>query len=203
MRVEEGTMRYAMLLGWVWLGASVVACGGGNREAQLLDERPVGASSGAGGGAEINTGEWATPAKTPRSQQEQRQLYAEVAKELRLEQAIATARGAPVRAGEAVGGSGQAGGERRDCAEVLAADEPASVVSGTLAYAQDGVVTVNVPGKGPVKLRADESTCAVQARRAHRLESLFAGTEVSVSYVMEGGLPTARVVRAEPQRYTH
>jgi hypothetical protein len=102
-----------------------------------------------------------------------------------------------------VGGSGRAGGERRSCAEVLAADEPATVVSGTLDYAQDGVVTVNVPGKGPVRLRADESTCAVQARHALLLESLFEGTEVSVSYVTEGGLPTARVVRAEPQRYTH
>jgi hypothetical protein len=196
-------MRYAMLLGWIWLGASVVACGGVNREVQLLDERPVGASSGAGGGATINTGEWATPAGTPRSLQAQHHLYDQVAKELRLEQASATARGSAVQAGEAVGGSGQAGGERRSCAEVLAADEPSIVVSGTLAYAQDGVVTVNVPGKGPVKLRADESTCAVQARQALRLESLFTGTEVSVSYVMEGGLPTARVVRAEPQRYTH
>jgi hypothetical protein len=163
----------------------------------------VGASSGGGGGAEIDTGEWATLARTPRSEQAQLQLYEQVAKELSLDQASATARGEPVRAGEAVGGGGQAGGERRSCAEVLAADEPATVVSGTLDYAQDGVVTVNVPGKGPMKLRADESTCAVQARKAHRLESLFAGTEVSVSYVMEGALPTARVVRAEPQRYTH
>jgi hypothetical protein len=120
-----------------------------------------------------------------------------------MEQASATALGGPVQAGEAVGGGGQAGGERRSCAEVLAADEPATVVSGTLDYAQDGVVTVNVPGKGPVKLHADESTCAVQARQALLLESLLEGTEVSVSYVMEGGLPTARVVRAEPQRYTH
>lgn len=196
-------MRYAMLVGWVWLGASVVACGGVNREVQLPDEHPVGASSGAGGGAEIDTGEWATSARTPRSEQAQLHLYEQVAKELSLEQASATARGEPVRAGEAVGGGGRAGGERRSCAEVLAADEPATVVSGTLDYAQDGVVTVNVPGKGPMRLRADESTCAVQARKAHRLESLFVGTEVSVSYVMEGGLPTARIVRAEPQRYTH
>jgi len=196
-------MRYAMLMGWVWLGASVVACGGVNREVQLLDEHPVGASSGSGGGAEIDTGEWATPVRASRSEQAQLHLYEQVAKELNLDQASATARGEPVQAGEAVGGGGLAGGERRDCAEVLAADEPAAVVSGTLDYAQDGVVTVNVPGKGPVKLRADGSTCAVQARRALRLESLLEGTEVSVSYVMEGGLPTARVVRAEPRRYTN
>lgn len=196
-------MRYAILVGWAWLGASLVACGGLNREVQLLDEHPVGASSGAGGGAEINTGEWATPATTPRAEQTRSQLYEQVAKELGLEQASAITRGEPLRAGAAVGGGGRAGEERRSCAEVLAANEPATMVSGTLDYAQDGVVTVNVPGQGPVKLRADENTCAVQARRALLLESLLVGTEVSVSYVMEGGLPTARVVRAEPQRYTH
>ncbi|HVG57947.1 MAG TPA: hypothetical protein VNA24_05290 [Hyalangium sp.] len=196
-------MRYAMLVGWAWLGASLVACAGVSREVQLLDEHPVGASSGAGGGAEIDTGEWATLARTPQSEQARRQLYEQVAEELGLEEASITMRAEPFRAGEAVGGGGRAGGEQRSCAEVLMAQEPATVISGTLDYAQDGVVTVNVPGKGPVKLRADESTCAVQARQALLLESLFEGTEVSVSYVMEGGLPTARVVRAEPQRYTH
>jgi hypothetical protein len=196
-------MRYAMLVGCAWLGASLVACGGVGRQVQLRDEHPVGASAGAGGGAEIDTGEWATLARTPRSEQARRRLYEQVAEELGLEQASALSRGEPLRAGEAVGGGGRVGGERWSCAEVLAAHEPAIVVSGTLDYAQDGVLTVNVPGKGPVKLRADESTCAVQARRALLLESLFEGTEVSVSYVMEGGLPTARVVRAEPRRYTH
>jgi hypothetical protein len=63
------------------------------------------------------------------------------------------------------------------------------------------VLTVNVPGQGPVKLRMDEGTCAVQARRALLTESLLEGPEVRVSYVMEDGLPTARLVRAEPQRY--
>ncbi len=137
-------MRYAKLLGWAWLGVSLVACGAVNRDVQLTDEHPVGASSGEGGGAEINTGEWAT----------------------------------------------------------LPASEPATVVSGTLEFAQDGVLTVGVPGKGPLKLRMDESTRAVQARRAISPESLLEGTEVRVSYVMEDGLPTARMVRAEPQRYT-
>ena len=32
--------------------------------------------------------------------------------------------------------------------------------------AQDGLLTVNVPGKGPMKQRADTSTCSVQARHA-------------------------------------
>jgi hypothetical protein len=196
-------MRYAMLVGCAWLGASLVACAGVNREVQLLDEHPVGASAGAGGGAEIDTGEWATLARTPRSEQARHQLYEQVAEELGLEEASIATRREPVWTGEAVGGGGRAGSAWWSCAEVLAANEPVTVISGTLDYAQDGVVTVNVPGRGPVKLRAVESTCAVQARRAHLLESLLVGTEVSVSYVMEGGLPTARVVRAEPQRYTH
>jgi hypothetical protein len=194
-------MRYAMRMGWVWLGASLVACGGVSREVQLLDEHPVGASSSQGGGAEIDTGEWAALARTPRSEHARRQLYERVAKELGLEQGSGTAREAPVRAGDAVGGGGRAGDERQSCAAVLAANEPATVVSGTLDYAQDGVVTVSVAGNGPVKLRVDEGTCAVQARRALLPASLLEGTEVTVSYVMEGGLPTARVVLAEPQRY--
>lgn len=194
-------MRYAMLMGWVWLGASLVACAGVGREVQLLDPHPVGASAGQGGGAEIKTGEWAALASTPRAEQSWGELYEQVAEELGLEQVVATAPEAPVWPGEAVGGGGRAGAQRRSCAEVLAAQEPATVVSGTLDYAQDGLLTVGIPGYGPVKLRADESTCAVQAGRALLLESLFVGTEVSVSYVMEGGLPTARVVHAAPQRY--
>jgi hypothetical protein len=193
-------MRYAMRVGWVVLGASLVACAGVSREVQLLDEHPVGASSGEGGGAEIDTGEWASLASSPRSEQARRALYQQVAEELGLEHEGLTAREAPVLSGEAVGGGGRAGGEGWSCAEVLLADEPATVVSGTLDYAQDGVLTVNVPGQGPVKLRMDEGTCAVQARRALLPGSLLEGPEVRASYVMEGGLPTARVVRAEPQR---
>jgi hypothetical protein len=192
-------MRYAMLVGWVWLGASLVACGGVSREVQLLDEHPVGASSGVGGGEEIDTGEWAELARTPRSEQARRQLYQQVAEELGLEQGTLSTRQTPIRPGDAVGGGGRAGGERQSCAEVLAANEPATVVSGTLDYAQDGLLTVSVAGNGPVKLRMNESTCAVQARRALLPQSLLEGTEVRVSYVMEEGLPTARVVLAEPQ----
>ena len=77
------------------------------------------------------------------------------------------------------------------------------MVSGTLDYAVDGVVSINVPGKGPMKLRADESTCAVQAQHERDASSLHVGTETQVAYVMENGLPTARVVRAEPERYMH
>ena len=76
-------------------------------------------------------------------------------------------------------------------------------MSGTLDFAQDGLLTVNVPGKGPVKLRTDASTCAVQDQRMKLPQSLLVGTEVSVSYDMENGLPTARVVHAAPVRSMH
>jgi hypothetical protein len=196
-------MRYAVLVGWVWLGAGVVACGGLNREVRLREEHLVGASSGAGGAAELDTGTWAARDAAAQSRQAWRKLYEQVAEELRLEPWPVTARSAQARAGEGVGGAGRAGGERRSCAEVLAANEPAAVLSGRLDFAGDGLLTLHVPGKGPVKLRTDESTCTVQARQARSPESLLEGTETRVSYVMEDGLPTARVVRAEPVRFTH
>jgi hypothetical protein len=197
-------MRYAMLVGCVALGAGLVACGGMRAQTPLLDERPVGASSGFGGGAVLDPGPWAGVAQTPKTEQQQRQLYQEVAKDLRLEpRPAAIARAAQAEPAEATGGGGLAGRERRDCAEVLAANESAAVISGTLSFAEDGLLSVNVPGEGPRRLRTDASTCAVQARRALLPQSLLVGTEVSVSYVMEDGLPTARVVRAAPVRYTH
>jgi hypothetical protein len=201
--MEERTMRYAMWLGCLWLGASMAGCATMSRDTPLLDEKPVGASSGNGGGAIIDTGRWATVERTQRTAHEQRHLYAQVEKELGLDEARVTADGMQLDSGEAVGGGGRAGGERRSCAEVLATDEPASVVSGRLDFAMDGVLTVNVPGRGPVKLRADESTCAVQAGQLRPYEALQVGTDAQVSYVMENGLPTARIVRAEPLRFTN
>jgi len=195
-------MRYAKWVGCAWLAASAMACAGANKEVPLLDEHPVSASSGQGGGAEIDTGEWAWGNETRKTERVRHELYGQVAQELGLEYRDTTARGAPAWRGDAAGGGGRAGGERRDCAEVLAANEPAAVVSGTLDFAQDGLLTVNVPGQGAMKLRTDPSTCAIQARRALAPESLLEGAEVRVSYVMEDGLPTARVVRAEPLRYT-
>jgi hypothetical protein len=196
-------MRYAMWLGCVWLGASLVGCGGMRTEAPFLDVKPVGASSGNGGGAIIDTGRWATVERTSRTRHEQSHLYAQVEKELGLNAVRVTAGGVQLGSGEAVGGGGRAGGERRSCAEVLATGEPAAVVSGRLDFAMDGVLTVNVPGRGPVKLRADESTCAVQAGHLRPYEALQVGTDAQVSYVLENGLPTARVVRAEPLRFTN
>jgi hypothetical protein len=193
-------MRYAMLVGCVWLGAGVVGCAGARSEAPLLDEKPVVASAGEGGAAQINTGQWAALVRTPQAQQEQRHLYEQVSKDLGLERP-ASARAPRVWRGEAVGGSGGAGREQRGCAEVLAAHEPAAVVSGTLEYAVDGLLTVNVAGQGPMKLRSDESTCAVQAHQQREPQSLHVGTETQVAYVLKDGLPTARVVRAAPERY--
>lgn len=197
-------MRYAMLAGWVWLGAGLVACAGVGQEVTRLDAHPVASSVSGGGGAEIDTGEWAEPLATPEEEQARRRLYEQVAGELGLEEPRPlTGWGLYGWEEAAVGGGGQAGGEQRSCAEVLAAGEPASVLSGTLAYAQDGLLTLTVPGQGPVKLRADERTCAVQAGQALLLESLQEGTEATVSFVMEEGLPTARVVRAAPVRPTN
>lgn len=194
-------MRYAMLLGCVWLGASAVGCAGARAQAPLTEENPVVVSAGAGGGQEINTGPWAALVHSPKVEQERRQLYEQVSTELGLAPPSASARAPWSLRGQAVGGSGGAGYAPRGCAQVLAANEPAAVVTGTLEYAVDGVLSVNVPGQGPMKLRADESTCAVQAHHERTPPSLHAGTETQVAYVMVNGLPTARVVRAEPERY--
>lgn len=195
--------RYAKWVGCAWLVASVGACAGANRQVPLLDEHPVSASAGQGGGAEIDTGEWAWMNETLESEHARRELYWQVSEELGLnEQDSAVHHRARLKKGSAMGGSGRAGGERRGCTEVLAAGEPAAVVSGTLDFAQDGLLTVNVPGKGAMKLRTDASTCAVQSRHALSPESLLEGSEVRVAYGLEEGLPTVRVIRAEPLRFT-
>jgi hypothetical protein len=191
-----------MWVGCVWLGASAVGCGTVRAQAPLVEESPVVASAGEGGAAEIDTGPWASAVRTPKAERERRQLYEQVSKDLGLENHPARARAPRVWTGEAMGGSGSAGSERQSCAEVLAANEPAAVVSGTLDFALDGLLTVNVPGRGPMKLRADRSTCAVQARQVRGPESLLVGTEVRAAYVLENGLPTARVVHAAPVRPT-
>jgi hypothetical protein len=195
-------MRFAMWVGCAWLGASVLACAGLNREVALPEEHPVGGSAGAGGAAEIDTGRWARVTGAPEMRRERHRLYEQVAQELGLDEGSASERDARDWTGQAMGGGGRAGGERLGCAEVLAANESVAVLSGTLDFAGDGLLTVNVPGKGPLKLRTDESTCAVQARQARSSESLLEGTEVRVAYGVEDGLPTARVVRAEPIIYT-
>lgn len=192
--------RFLKWVGCAWLAASAVACAGVNREVALRDEHPVGASAGQGGGAELDTGEWAWAKESRTSERARRELYWQVSEELGLDDQDSAVhhRARRAKAGGAVGGSGMAGQERRGCTEVLAANEPAAMVSGTLDFAQDGLLTVNVPGQGPMKLRTDDSTCAVQSRHALSPESLLEGGEVRVAYVLEDGLPTARVIRAEP-----
>ncbi len=195
-------MRYAMWAGCAWLGLSVLGCGSTRARAPLLDEKPVAVSAGEGGGAEIDTGQWATTVYTPQVQRERRQLYGQVARQLGLEW-HPSMRGPRAESGPGLGGSGQAGSERRSCAEILAANEPAAMISGTLDFALDGVLTIRPVGEPPMKLRSDASTCAVQGRKMRLPQSLLVGTEVRASYVMEDGLPTARVVLVEPVRPTH
>ncbi|WP_224240576.1 hypothetical protein [Hyalangium gracile] len=194
-------MRYAMRVGCVWLAVGAVGCAGASTQAPLLEENPVVVSAGQGGAAEIDTGPWASLVRTPQAEQERRHFYERVARELGLEQPWDATGGSGAWGTEAVGGAGRAGGERRTCAEVLASNEPTVVVSGRLDLAVDGLLTLNVPGEGPMKLHVDESTCAVQAHRERPASSLRDGTETEVAYVMVNGLPTARVVRAEPERF--
>jgi hypothetical protein len=192
-------MSYGMLVGCVLLGASAVACGGARAQAPGIEEPSVAVSAGEGGAGNVESGEWATMIQQPRTQRQQRELYQRVSRELGLELGPAAAE-PRASTGEAVGGGGRAG-EGQRCAQVLAANEPAAVVSGTLEFASNGLLMMSVPGQGAVKLHADEDTCVVQARQElERPESLLEGTEVRASYVMKDGLPTVRVVRAEPVR---
>jgi hypothetical protein len=151
----------------------------------------------------VDTGEWAHTGEGRQAARAQRQLYTQVAKELGLEERLASARGPGRWEGEGVGGGALAGTGQEGCAETLAAGERAMLLSGTLSFASGDVLSITVPGQGPVKLRADASTCAVQRGRVQSIESLSEGTEVRASYVLEEGLPTARVVHAEPQRALH
>jgi hypothetical protein len=187
-------MRRWMLAGLLLLGTGAVA------HEQGGDEPPTAASAGAGGAAGVDTGEWVHTISGRQTAHAQHKLYGQVARELGLEEHPRPARASSSWEGQAVGGGAMAGGEHRGCAETLAANERAILVSGTLSFASGDVLTLIVPGQGPMKLSADASTCAVQAGREQSIESLSEGTEVRAAYVLEGGAPTARVVRAEPQR---
>ncbi len=190
-------MRRWLLTGFLLLGTGAMA------HEPPTDAPPTGASAGAGGAANVDTGQWAHPGDEHQDPRAQRELYQQVAKELGLEARMAPARGQGAWEGQAVGGGARAGGEQRGCAETLAANEQATLVSGVLSFASGNVLTITVPGQGPMKLLADESTCAVQLGREQSIESLSEGTEVHATYVLEDGQPTARVVRAEPLRSLH
>jgi hypothetical protein len=184
-----------MLAGFLLLGTAAMAHEPGE------EAPPTAASAGAGGAADVDTGKWAHSGQGRQGARAQHKLYQQVAQELGLEQCLAPARGHSRWEGQGVGGGGRAGIEPQGCAETLAANERATLVSGTLSFASGDVLTITVPGQGPVKLHADESTCAVQTGRQQSIESLSEGTEVRAAYVLEEGQPTARVVRAEPQRF--
>jgi len=190
-------MRRWLLAGFLLLGTGALA------HEPLTEAPPTGASTGAGGGGSVDTGEWAHTGDAHAGAQAQRKLYQRVAKELGLEPNVASASGQGAREGQAVGGGARAGGDSQGCAETLAANERATLVSGTLSFASGNVLTIIVPGQGPMKLLANASTCAVQTGREQSIESLSEGTEVNATYVLEGGQPTARVVHAQPQRFLH
>lgn len=200
-------MRGWMLVGGLWLGLGAVACGHSRAQQAPVGEEPgaasVGASAGGGGGATVDTGqEPASLGEVGTNGREQLALYEQVARELGVERRSADPR--PTRLeGEGVGGAGAAGGEQRACAQTLTAREPTTVVTGVLGFTSEGLVTVEVPGRGTVQLLTDAGTCAVRAGRALSPESLAEGTEARVAYVEEGGGATARVIRAEPQRESY
>lgn len=184
---------------WVLAGLLLLGTGAVAQE-PLGNEPAAAASAGAGGAADVDLGEWAHVGDARQGPQPQRQLYQRVAKELGLKQHTPFMSRPGEWEGQAVGGGGTVGTGASGCAETLAAGELVTLVSGTLSFASGQVLTVTVPGKGPVSLRANASTCAVQTGREQSLESLTEGTEVRVAFVLEQGQPVARLVHAEPQR---
>ncbi|MDY7231277.1 hypothetical protein [Hyalangium rubrum] len=192
-------MRRWILAGALALGMSAVAGEGKRGECPVpaADDATVGVSAGAGGAADVEPGPWAHVDKSPQPGDVRQRLYGQVSHELGLDRDRS---GAPLRRGEALGGGGKAGGEEYACAEALSSQEHVTLVSGTLSFASGNVLSIDVPGQGPMKLLADEGTCAVQARRVRSIESLQEGTEVRASYVLKDGASVARVVRAEPER---
>jgi hypothetical protein len=200
-------MREWIVVGCLLLGTGAVACEHKRAAAQKPpnEEAPVAAS--AGGGAEAETGRWAGKGEARQAAAQRRQLYSRVTRELGLEPWFFE-RWQEVPEGEAVGGSGRpggsgrVGGDHQACAKALMEPERTQVVSGTLSFSSDGLLTIDVPGTGPLSLRADESTCAVQAGRQLPPEGLHEGTEVRAAYVLQDGKPLARLVRAEPERPT-
>ncbi len=189
-----------MRVGCLVLSASTVACG-----SQLVrspspvqaDEVPdVALSSGGGGAATVDTGEFPSDVEGEKSARAQRELYDTVAHELGV------SRGASADMAEGTGGSGRSAEDKRLCTEALNAHERVTLVSGIINFRSNDLVVVDVRGKGPVKLRTDEVTCAVQAGKAIAPASLSEGTEARVAYVEQAdGGATARVIRAEPLRF--
>jgi hypothetical protein len=183
-------------MGCVVLGVSAAACAGQQARTSLdMGDAPaVAASSGGGGAATVDTGRFPTRADVDEAAGAKRALYTQVARELKITNHVAP------HPDEGVGGSGISAEEKHLCAEALDSGEPVTVVSGIIGFRSSGLVVVDVPGKGAVKLHTDDVTCSVQAGRALPPEALSEGTEARVAYVEDAGGPVARVIRAEPMR---
>jgi hypothetical protein len=189
-------MTFWARVGGLVLSASVVACGSQWARSPAPSEPvpDVAASSGGGGAATADTGRFPTEDEGDARTRAKRGFYTQVARELGIE------RGLPVDEQRGTGGSGISAGEKRLCVEALDSREPVTLVSGIIRFRTQGLVVVEVPGTGPVKLRTDDVTCAVQSGKALPSLSLSEGTEARVAYVGEGEEATARVIRAEPMR---
>lgn len=193
-------MRHWMRVGCMVLSASAMACASqlarSPAPTSADEDAPVAVSVGGGGGATVDTGQFpseenivAEPAGA------KHELYEQVARELNIK------REKPRSLDEGVGGAGVSEEEKHLCANALNSPEQVTVVSGIINFRSNGLVVVDVPGKGPVKLRTDDVTCTVQAGKALPPEALSEGTEARVAYVEDAGEPTARVIRAEPMRF--
>jgi hypothetical protein len=189
-------MRQWMRVGCLVLSASAVACGSqlvrSPSPVEATKAPEVALSAGGGGAATVDTGEFPSGDEGEKSAQAKHALYDQVARELGV------TRTSPE---EGTGGSGRSAEDRRLCAEALDAHERVTLVSGIINFRSNGLLVVDVRGKGPVKLRTDEVTCAVQAGKAIAPASLSEGTEARVAYVDGAEGATARVIRAEPQRF--
>lgn len=192
-------MRHWMRVGCMVLSASAVACASQLARSPAptgADEAaPVAVSAGGGGGATVDTGHFPSGDTVAEPAGAKHELYEQVARELNFKRAR------PRGLDEGVGGSGVAAEEKHLCAHALDSPEQVTVVSGIINFRSNGLVVVDVPGKGPVKLRTDDVTCSVQAGKALPPEALSEGTEARVAYVEGEGEPTARVIRAEPMRF--
>ncbi|OJH37004.1 hypothetical protein [Cystobacter ferrugineus] len=192
-------MRHWMRVGCMVLSASAMACA--NQLARSPaptsadEEAPVAVSVGGGGGATVDTGQFPSEDTVAEPAGAKHELYEQVARELNFK------RESPKRLDEGAGGAGVSEEEKHVCANALNSPEQVTVVSGIINYRSSGLVVIDVPGKGPVKLRTDDVTCTVQAGKALPPEALSEGTEARVAYVEDAGEPTARVIRAEPMRF--
>jgi hypothetical protein len=192
-------MRHWMRVGCMVLSASAMACASqwarSPAPTSADEAAPVAVSVGGGGGATVDTGQFPSEDTVAEPAGARHELYEQVARELNFK------REGPKRLDEGAGGSGVSAEEKHLCANALNSPEQVTVVSGIINFRSSGLVVVDVPGKGPVKLRTDDVTCTVQAGKALPPEALSEGTEARVAYVEDAGEPTARVIRAEPMRF--